>query len=105
MAIKHALFQDSGVTPFGSVTANFSTLLALDNDCDVLHLFNTTNEPAVISLPNELPYPASNIFLDKGCAVSFDFRSNSKRIAKGTLRVKAYASLPTSGYVSVTVTR
>lgn len=103
MSIKHLTFDTSASIAFGSITATYADLLSMSDDADVIFIFNTTDAPILLNLPSganvrkDFRLPASS-------SVSIDCRSNSKRIAKGTIQIK-YVSIPTSGEVTVTVVR
>ncbi|OQB10451.1 MAG: hypothetical protein BWY21_00372 [Parcubacteria group bacterium ADurb.Bin216] len=103
MSIKHLQFDNSATIAFGSITNTYQNLLALSDDTDILFIANTTNAPMLFSIPSgynsykDIRMPAST-------SMSIDCRSNSKRIAKGTIQIK-YVSAPTSGEVTITAAR
>jgi hypothetical protein len=104
MSIKHATFDDSATVAAASITASFVDLLSLSDDIDVLFAYNTTDAAITLSIPNGRSGTKS-IRLPAQSTISIDCRSNSKRIAKGTIQVKYSASAPTSGEVTITVVR
>lgn len=104
MAIKHLTFDNSATIDFASITAAYTTLLALSDDCDLLFVYNTTNAAILLSIPSgantskDIRFPAST-------SMAIDCRTNSKRLAKGNIQVKYAAGAPTSGEVTVTAAR
>lgn len=103
MSIKHLTFDNSGSVEAASITASFVSLLSLTDDVDILFVFNTCDAAVELSIPSgagavrSLRFPA-------GSSMAIDCRTNSKRIAKGTIQVK-YVTAPTVGEVTVTVAR
>ena len=104
MSIKHATFDDSATVAAASITASFVNLLALSDDIDVLFAYNTTDAAVVLNVPSGSALSKS-IRLPAQSTISIDCRSNSKRIAKGTIQVKYASGAPTSGEVTITVVR
>ena len=103
MSIKHVTFDDSGTIAFGSLAANYQTVLSLSDDSDLVYLFNTTDVPVTMRVPSGTS--TKEIRLPISATITLDCRSNSKRIAKGLIEVKCPASLPTSGEVTVIALR
>lgn len=101
MTVKHAEFQTSGVMLAASVTVNFQTLLSMLDDADILVVANSLDQPVVITIPNETGAPGQ-MTVPGFCSFSIDLMTNNKRVAKGTVQIKALSSLPTSGLISVT---
>lgn len=108
MSIKHVEFDASATVAFGSITASYVNLLALGSDSDILWIFNSTNVAILVSLPSGL---ASGVLVYKDirlpalATMCIDCRSNSKRIAKGTIQVKYASGAPTLGEVTITAGR
>ena len=100
MSIKHLTFDASVSIAFGSITNTYADLLALTDDIDLLFLFNTTDVAILLNIPNGAN-SRKDFRMPAGSSVAIDCRTNSKRIAKGTIQVK-YVSAPTSGEVTVT---
>jgi hypothetical protein len=104
LSIKHQTFDDSATVLFGSVTAGFVDLLALSDDVDMLFIFNTTDAAVTLNMPSgagvrkALRFPA-------GSSMAIDCRTNSKRIAKGTIQIKYSVGAPTSGEVTIIAAR
>lgn len=111
MSIKHISFDDSATVAFGSITNAYVNLLALSDDTDILFIFNTTDVDVVLNIPNALSklkpptVLTSNIRIPTSSTMTIDCRSNSKRIAKGTIQIKYASGAPTSGEVVVTAAR
>ena len=108
MSIKHLQFDNSGTLEFGALTGSYQNLLALTDDVDVMFIYNATNAAMMFRVPsgvvaNVLQY--KEIRLPATSTISIDCRTNSKRIAKGTVQVKYASGAPTSGEVVVTVAR
>lgn len=103
MTIKHLTFDNSGTIEFGALTADYQTIVAMSDDADFLFVYNTTDVAVMLSIPNganatrDIRYPAKS-------SMAIDCRTNSKRIAKGSIQVK-YVTIPTLGEVTVTVAR
>jgi hypothetical protein len=110
VAIKHLTFDDSATITFGALTNTYADLLALTDDIDMLFVFNTCNTAILLSVPSgitNLKPPTAvykNIRMPASSSMAIDCRTNSKRIAKGTIQVK-YDTAPASGEVTVTVCR
>jgi hypothetical protein len=100
VSIKHTKFRSSGVMAFGTVTANFQTLLALGDDADILIVSNSLDVPIVLRVPNETG--TAEITLADSTSFTIDSRANDQKIAKGTVAIKAYSALPAYGLISVT---
>jgi hypothetical protein len=104
MSIKHLTFDDSATIAFGAITNSYANLLALSDDADLLFIFNTTDVPISLSIPSG--YNASkNIRFPAAASMAIDCRTNSKRIAKGTIQVKYISAAPTLGEVTITAVR
>ena len=104
MSIKHATFDDSATVAFGALTAAFVDLLVMSDDADLLFVYNTTNAAININVPSGSGTRKS-IRLPASSTIAIDCRTNSKRIAKGTIQAKYSSGAPTSGEVTVTVVR
>lgn len=106
MSIKHATFDDSATIAAASITASFANLLSLTDDVDVLFAYNTTDAAISLNIPSgPTTGTRKSIRLPAQSTICIDCRSNSKRIAKGTVQVKYSDSAPTSGEVTITVVR
>lgn len=109
MSIKHINFDDYGYKAFGSVTASYTTLLSLSDDADVLFIFNTLNQPILLQLPSKLERASSvgtkEVRLPASVSFSIDCRTNSKRVAKGDIKIKYASAAPTSGEITITAVR
>lgn len=109
MSIKHVAFDNYGGLAFGSVTASYTTLLSLTDDADVLLVFNTLNAAVILQVPSKSEKATSvstrEIYLPTGCSFSIDCRTNSKRVAKGDIKIKYASGAPTSGEISITAVR
>jgi hypothetical protein len=103
MAIKHVEFDDFGFLLGTSLTGSYQTLLSLSDDADVLAIFNTCDNPITLQVPSKLS--TKEIRLPARASTVFDFRTNSKRMAKGIIKVKHSGVAPTTGEISVTVFR
>lgn len=108
MSIRHLRFDDSATIGFAALTGTYADFLALSDDCDILFIFNTTNAPVLLSIPSGLVASAvvyKDIRFPASSSMAIDCRTNSKRIAKGTIQVKYASGAPTSGEVTVTAVR
>lgn len=103
MAIKHLTFDDSATIAFGALTATYANLLAMSDDADFIFIFNTCDAAILLSIPSGAA-SYKNLRMPASSSMAVDARTNSKRIAKGTIQVK-YDTAPTSGEVTVTVCR
>jgi YbbR domain-containing protein len=104
VSIKHATFDDSATVLFGSLTASFVDLLALSDDIDLLAIYNTTDDAITLNVPSGTSVRKS-IRMPATSTLTIDCRSNSKRIAKGTIQVKYSSGAPTTGEVTIVVMR
>lgn len=110
MSIRHQRFDDSATILFGALTSNYQNLLALSDDVEIIFIFNTMNVPILLSMPSGYAgTPPSvvykNIRLPATSSMAIDCRTNSKRIATGTIQVKFANTAPNSGEVTITVAR
>ena len=103
VAIKHVEFDDYGYLDGTSVASTYATILTLTDDVDVLFIFNTCDQSLILSIPSKLS--TKEMRLPAKCSFVLDCRANSKRIAKGLVRVKYASAVPTSGEISVTAVR
>lgn len=76
----------------------------MSDDADVLFVFNTSDAPILLSIPSGSG-ASKNIRFPAGSSIALDCRTNSKRLAKGTIQIKYASGAPTSGEVTVTVVR
>lgn len=112
MSIKHVGFDNSATVAGTALTTSYVDLLALSDDADVLFVFNTSNVAIELSIPggyNRVTKVMSynNIRFPAFSSVAIDCRTNSKRIAKGTIQVRRVAgsSAATTGEVTITAVR
>lgn len=103
MSIKHIEFNNYGYLAGTSITSSYQTLVTMTDDADMMFVFNSCDTSLVLEVPSkfttaEIRLPAKNSFV-------LDGRTNSKRIAKGLIRVKYASSVPTSGEISITIGR
>ena len=103
MSLKHLTLDNSASVAFGSITNSYVDLLSLSDDADVLFVWNTTDASIVLNLPSGSG-ARKDFRVPAGGSCAIDCRTNSKRIAKGTIQVK-YATAPTLGEVVVTAVR
>lgn len=104
MSIKHLQFDDSATVAYGSVTGSYVNLLALSDDADFLWVINGTDAAILLSVPSGAGV-SKNLRFPAYSTLTIDCRTNSKRIAKGTIQVKYASGAPTTGEVTVTVAR
>jgi len=102
--IKHLTFDDSASLAGSSITASYQTLIAMSDDADFLFLYNTTNVALLFTIPSGAN-ATKEIRLPTGASLAIDCRTNSKRIAKGTIQVKHVGTAPSTGEVCITVAR
>jgi len=103
LSIKHLTFDDSASIAAASITNTYATLLTMSDDADFIFVYNTTDAAIELSIPNGAG-SSKNIRYPAGSSMAIDCRTNSKRIAKGLIRVR-YVTAPASGEVTVTVAR
>jgi hypothetical protein len=103
MSIKHVTFDDSASIAGSSITNTYTDLLSMSDDADVLFVFNTTDAAIFLSIPSGSA-ASKDIRFPAGSSIALDCRTNSKRLAKGIIKVK-YVSAASSGEVTVTVCR
>lgn len=103
MSIKHLQFDDSAFIAFGFITGTYANLLVMGGDSDLLLVFNTTDAAIFLSIPSGAGV-SKNIRFPAKTSVAIDCRTNSKRLAAGTIQVK-YDTAPTLGEVTVTACR
>lgn len=105
MSIRHLQFDDSATISYSSLTTNYQNLLVMSDDYDVLFIFNATDAVIELSVPSGLQGSVlqyKNIRLPPYSTMAIDCRSNSKRLAKGTIQVRRTSTLPTTGEVTLT---
>lgn len=100
--IKHLEFDDYGYIEGSAITNVYQTVLTLTDDADVLFIFNTCNNALILQVPSKIS--TKEIRLPAEASVTIDCRTNSKRIAKGAIKVKFVAAV-TSGELSITAAR
>lgn len=103
MAIKHLEFDLYGYIAGASLTADYQDVLALSDDADVLLVFNTCDQAILLEVPSKLS--TQEVRLPARASFTIDCRTNSKRIARGTIRAKHAGGVPTTGELSITAVR
>lgn len=103
MSIKHITFDDSASLSYFSITGSYQTLLTLSDDADILWLANSTDALILFQVPSSTT--TKIIQLLPGASKCIDARSNSKRVAKGLIKVCYSLAAPTAGYVEATAAR
>lgn len=104
MSVKHAKFTATGFLFGSSITASYQDILSMEDDADVLIVCNSLDQPVYLLMPNESG--TVDILIPANCSFSLDLMTNRKRIAKGTIRIKAYSTLPSaSGLLSIIAVR
>lgn len=103
MSIRHVEFDAYGYLDGASITASYQTLVAMSDDADVLFVFNNCDTSLILQIPSKLT--TAEMRLPPKASFVLDGRTNSKRIAKGLIRVKYASNVPTAGEITVTVAR
>jgi hypothetical protein len=103
MAIKHLELDDYGYLTGTAITGTYATLLTLTDDSDALFVFNSCDNPLLLQVPSKLT--TKEIRLPSRASFVIDCRTNSKRIAKGVIKVKHAGVAPTTGEITITAIR
>lgn len=101
MSIKHAEFQPYGKINGTSITGTYQTVLTLSGDADIFFIFNSCDKELIVSVPGT----PDAFYLPPTRSLTFDARTNKKRIKAGTFEVKHAGVAPTTGIFSVTIGR
>lgn len=104
MAIKHITFDDSASMSYTVLSGAYQTLITMTDDADVLFIWNSTDAAIALSVPNGAG-STKDLKMPKQSTMTIDCRSNSKRLAKGVIRVRATGALASTGEVIATVAR
>lgn len=85
-----------------SLTTSYATLLTMGGDARVLHLYNSTDQPVLISLDNG---STDSIELDAGESKALDYYANGLSLTSSTIKAKYVSTQPSVGSVRAEIAR
>lgn len=107
MAIKHARFQARGKVAGTALTATYQTVFTADDDLLLLMVFNTCNQPILVSLTDGAAAGVAASAVDHfeldGEGFILDMRTSSRHIKRPVIMAKRVSATPTSGSIRVSV--
>lgn len=108
MAIKHARFQARGkILGTALNSATYQTVFSADDDILLLMIFNTCNQPILVSLTGGptagVAASAVDHFELDGESFILDMRTSSRHIKKPIIMAKRVSATPTQGSLRISV--
>lgn len=96
--IKHAVIPERGKIIGASLTGSYQTILAPDDDLRAIFVFNSCNQPILLSLDGGI---TDHYELD-GEGFDVDFRALGLALEKPTISARHMGQVPSSGSIRVT---